>query len=82
MDLKQAAKQMQDNKALQKLLAGEDTRRMMELLGSREGVQQAAKAAMAGDTAKLMELMQKLTRDPEGAKVVERVSEQAKKSGL
>ena len=82
MDLKQAAKQLQDNKALQKLLEGEDTKRMMELLGNRDGVQQAARAAMAGDPAKLMELMQKLTSDPEGAKVVERVSEQAKKSGL
>ena len=47
MDLKQAAKQMQANKGVQKLLEGEDTRRMMELLGSRERVQQAAKAAMA-----------------------------------
>ena len=82
MDLKQAAKLLQDNKALQKLLEGEDTKRMMELLGNRDGVQQAARAAMAGDPAKLMELMQKLTSDPEGAKVVERVSEQAKKSGL
>lgn len=82
MDIRQAAKQMQDNKNLQKLLEGEDTRRMMELLGSRESVQQAAKAAMAGDPAKLMELMQNLTKSPEGAKVVERVTEQAQNSGL
>lgn len=82
MDLKQAAKQMQANKGVQKLLEGEDTRRMMELLGKREHVQQAAKAAMAGDPAKLMELMKNLTSSPEGAKLVERVTEQAQKSGL
>ena len=82
MDLKQAAKQMQDNKGVQKLLEGEDTKRMMELLGNRDGVQQAARAAMAGDPAKLMELMQKLTSDPEGAKLVERVTKQAQKAGL
>ena len=82
MDIRQAAKQMQDNKNLQKLLEGEDTRRMMELLGSRESVQQAAKAAMAGDPAKLMELMRNLTKSPEGAQVVERVTEQAQNSGL
>ena len=82
MALDQAAKRMQGNKAMQKLLEGEDTRRMMELLGSRESVQRAAQAAMAGEPAKLMELMQNLTRSPEGAKVMERVTEQAQKSGL
>ena len=80
--LGQAAKKMKDNGAVQQLLRSADTRRMMELLGSQETVRGAAKAAATGDTAKLVGMMQKLMNDPEGARLVERITKQAEESGL
>lgn len=82
MGLGQAAEQWKDNKTIRQLLAGKDTRRMMELLNRQGGVRQAAWAAAAGDTSGLIDMMNKLMASPEGAEVVERVTRQAKQSGL
>lgn len=76
------AEQMKDNGAVQRLLRSEDTRRMMELLGTQDGVKGAAKAAAAGDPSQLMGMMQRLMSDPEGARLVERITKQAEQSGL
>ena len=79
---KQDMEQMKQNGAVQQLLRSDDTKRMMELLGSQGNVKGAAKAAAAGDTAQLMGMMQKLMNDPEGAKLVQRITRRAEESGL
>lgn len=80
--LGQKAAQLKDKGAVQQLLRSEDTRRMMELLGTQDNVKGAAKAAAAGDPARLMGMMQNLMNDPEGAKLIERITRQAEQSGL
>lgn len=80
--LEKKAWQIKNKGAVQQLLQSQDTRRMMELLGTRGGVQDAAKAAAAGDPAQLMGMMQQLMGTKEGAQLVERITEQARKSGL
>lgn len=80
--LGQTAQKMKENGAVQQLLKSDDTKRMMELLGSQETVKGAAKAAAAGDPAQLMGMMRQLMSDPEGARLVERITKQAEQSGL
>lgn len=80
--LKEAAKLLKNQQTVRQLLDGADTKRMMELLSSQGGVQQAAKAAAAGDTAKLMDMVNTLMSSPEGAQVVERITKQANQAGL
>lgn len=80
--LGEAARTMKDKGAVQQLLSSDDTKRMMELLGSRDKVTGAAKAAAAGDPAQLMGMMQQLMSTQEGAQLVERITQQARKSGL
>ena len=80
--LGETARTMKDAGAVQQLLRSDDTRRMMELLGSRDNVTGAAKAAAAGDPAQLMGMMQQLMNTQEGAQLVERITQQARKSGL
>ena len=80
--LGQKVGQLKDKGAVQQLLRSEDTKRMMELLGSQGNVKGAAKAAAAGDTAQLMGMMQRLMNDPEAAKLVERITRQAEQSVL
>lgn len=79
---KRDMEQMKNNGTVQQLLRSDDTKRMMELLGSQGNVNGAAKAAAAGDTAQLMGMMQRLMNDPEGAKLVERITRRAEESGL
>lgn len=76
------AQQIKDKDAIQQLLQSEDTRRMMELLGSEGGVKDAAKAAASGNPAQLMGMMQQLMGTKEGVQLVERITKQARKSGL
>lgn len=73
---------IKDKGAVQQLLQSDDTKRMMELLGSRNNVTGAAKAAAAGDPAQLMGMMQRLMSTQEGAKLVERITQKARESGL
>ena len=76
------AHNVQDKGAVRRLLASEDTRRMMNMLGDQNQVQSAAKAAAAGDPAQLMGMMQQLMGTKEGAELVDRITKQARKSGL
>lgn len=80
--LSQKARQVKDKGALQQLLKSDDTKRMMDLLGSQGSVQDAAKAAAAGRPDQLMDMMQRLVSTKEGAALVERITQQAQKSGL
>jgi len=76
------AQQIKNKGAIQQLLQSEDTRRMMELLGTQGGVKDAAKAAASGNPAQLMGMMQQLMGSKEGAELVDRITKQARKSGL
>lgn len=78
----ETARKLPQNGAVEQLLRSQDTKRMMQMLGSRGDVKGAAKAAATGDTTKLMGMMQQLLNDPEGAKLVEKIKEQAERSGL
>jgi len=80
--LGEKARTIKDKGAIQQLLKSDDTRRMMDMLGSQNDVQDAAKAAAAGDPAQLMGMMQQLMNTKEGAALVERITKQARQSGL
>lgn len=80
--LAQTARSIQDNGGVRQLLASEDTKRMMNMLGSQDSVKNAAKAAAAGNPSQLMGMMRQLMETKEGAELVERITKQAKKSGL
>ena len=49
---------------------------------ARQLVQEAARAAADGDPGQLMQMMDRLLNTREGAELVERISWQAKESGL
>lgn len=68
--------------AISQLAKSGDAQRLMELLKQGGGVQGAAEAAAKGDTSQLMGMMQRLMSTPEGNALVERISQQAKESGL
>lgn len=80
--LGEAAQKLKGAGAVQDLLRSDDTKRMMDMLGSQDNVKHAAKAAAAGDPAQLMGMMQRLMSTQEGAQLVERITKQAKQSGL
>mgnify|MGYP003293287829 CR=1 FL=1 len=80
--LSQTAQKVKDKGAIHELLRSDDTKRMMDMLGSQDSVQNAAKAAAAGDPAQLMGMMQQLMSTREGAALVERITKQAQQSGL
>lgn len=80
--LNRTVQNIQDKKAVQQLLQSDDTKQMMDMLGSRDQVKSAAKAAAAGDPAALMDMMQRLMSTKEGAQLVERITDNARKSGL
>lgn len=81
-DFGQAAKKLKGQKAILDLMNSADAKRMMALLSAQGGVQEAAKAAAAGDATRLTQMMQQLMGTQEGAGIVERLTEKAKGSGL
>ena len=81
-DLGRAAEKMKDRKGLRDLLGSGEAKRMVELLGDRGSVQAAARAAAAGDPARLMDMMQRLMESKEGAQAVEQLKKRAEQSGL
>ena len=77
-----AAELMKNREAIAKLAASEQARQLMELLERRGGVQQAARAAAAGDTGALTAMVEELMQTQQGADLVQRISQQAKQAGL
>lgn len=71
----QAEKLLKNKGALENLVKSPDTKQLMNLLNQSAGggLKAAAEAAMKGDTAQIMGLMNKLMNDPESAKVVDRI---------
>lgn len=63
-------------------LASPGGRQLVSLLKQSGGVQEAARAAADGDPGQLMQMMDRLLNTREGAELVERISRQAKESGL
>ena len=81
--MKRAAQAISQNReAVTRVAQSGDARRLMELLGQEGGVQQAAQAAAAGDPSQLMAMMNQLMHTSEGAELVERIQNEAKKAGL
>jgi hypothetical protein len=77
-----AAELVKNREAIAKLAQSSDAQRLLQLLQQGGGVQQAAQAAADGDPAQLLQRVQQLMNTQEGAQLVERISKQAKESGL
>lgn len=81
--LKGAAADLAKNRdAISKLAQSSDAQQLMSLLRQKGGVQEAAQAAAGGDVSQLMAMMNQLMSTREGAELVERIGDQAKKAGL
>lgn len=77
-----ASELVKNRDAISRLVQSGDAQRLMALLQQRGGVQEAAKAAADGDPSQLMTMMNQLMSTREGAELVERIGDQAKKAGL
>ena len=73
---------VKDPAALARLARSGEARQLVSLLKQSGGVQEAARAAADGDPGQLMQMMDRLMNTREGAERVERISRQAKESGL
>lgn len=73
---------IKDRAAFSKLAYSSDAQDLMRLLQQNGDVQNAAQAAAAGDPSALLRQMQQLMSTQEGAKLVERISQQAREQGL
>ena len=81
--MERAARQLgQNREAITHMAQSGDAKRLMQLREEEGGVRQAAKAAAAGDPSQLMDMMNRLMRTQEGAQLVERIENQAKRAGL
>lgn len=74
--------QLKNSAALKGLAESDDTQKLMTMLRQQGGVQEAAKAAAGGDPSQLMAMMNHLMSSKEGAELVARIQQQAKKAGL
>lgn len=83
MDQKEMMSRLQQNPAqLQSLMQSQDGQRLMQLLcGSSSGDQLslAAQQAAAGNPAQILKMLQQITSSPEGAALVQRISQQFKR---
>ena len=77
-----AAELAKNRDAIAQMAQSSDAQKLMALLQQRGGVQEAAKAAAGGDPSQLMAMMNQLMSTQEGAQLVDRIGEQAKKAGL
>jgi len=77
-----AAELVKNREAISQLAQSGDAQKLMALLQQRGGVQEAAKAAAGGDPSQLMAMMNQLMSTKEGAELVDRIGNQAKKAGL
>ncbi len=72
----QAAQLLKNKSAVEHLVKTPETQQLMQMLNQSAGggLKTAAEAAMKGDTSQLMGLMDRLMKDPDGAKAVERLN--------
>jgi gamma-glutamyltranspeptidase len=72
---------MKNRVAITKLASSQEARQLMGLLEGMN-VQQAARSAVKGDPAALMEMVQGLVNSKRGAELAQRIQEQARQAGL
>ena len=77
-----AAELAKNRSAIEKLAHSGDARKLMELLGRQGGVEEAAGEASGGDPSRLLKMMDRLMEDPEGARLMGRLRDEAHKAGL
>ena len=77
-----AADLAKNREAISRLAQSSDAQQLMNLLRQKGGVQEAAQAAAGGDVSQLMAMMNQLMSTREGAELVERIGDQARKAGL
>ena len=70
----QAAHLLKDKAAVGRVAQSPDTQALREIHNGNGGHPAAAEAAMKGDASQLQGLLSQLMRDPEGARVVERIN--------
>ncbi len=73
---------IKQKEGISKLAQSGDAQKLMELLGRDGSVQEAATAAAGGNVSQLMGMVKRVMQSPEGAELVNRISSEAKKSGL
>lgn len=73
---------VKNRSAIGQLAKSNDAQRLMELLKQDNGAQQAAEAAAGGNPRQLMDMVSRLMKTNEGAQLIDRISEQARQSGL
>ena len=73
---------VKDPAALARLAQSGEARKLVSLLKQNGGVQEAAQAAANGDPGQLMQMMERLMNTREGGELEERISQQARESGL
>lgn len=71
-----------NQKAITQLARSGEAQKLMSLLQQQGSVKEAAHAAASGDMAQLMGMVHQLMNTKEGAELVERIGNQAKKVGL
>ena len=71
-----SAQLIKDKTAIMELASSPDAKKLMQLLNQTGGakLQEAAQAALGGDTSALMELMGKVMQRPEGVQAVEGIN--------
>lgn len=75
LNSEQAAKLMKDHGKLDQLQNAPETQRLFQMLSKNAGgdLEQAAQQAAHGDTAQLMDAVRRLTQDPEGQRLIQRL---------
>jgi len=71
---------IQDQAKLLKIAKSGEAQQLAAMLKQNGKVEEAAKAAAAGDTSQLMEMIQKLMKNPEGAQLIDRINQQAQET--
>ena len=73
----QTSKLLQDQAKLERLRDSPETQRLFELLSRSAGgdLEQAANRAAQGDTSGLVSAIQRLMRDPEGQKLIQKTKQ-------
>ncbi len=77
-----AAELAKNRDAIAQLAHSDDAQKLMSLLRQQGGVQEAANAAASGDPSQILAMMDQLMKSREGAQLVDRIGDQAKKAGL
>ena len=72
----------ENREKLEQLARSRQMQQLMAMLERQGGVQQAAKAAAAGDPSALVKMLEGLTGTPEGANLLGQMEQQVKKAGL